>query len=197
MRAEAVQSSTPAQIGRSLRLWRMLRRVKQGHAAELLGVSQATVSRWETGQLAPAGRDRDKLCDLLRARLDTAADRELVRLVEDSSRAIHLICDLTHRLLAMSSVRELECRISRRELLGTSMWCYASAEIIAAEADLARHGWQEPGPPAIEFYTGANTSLDVPIREGLCRWVRFRLSDGSHARLVETLSPVSVSVRPG
>src|SRR5207344_2186269 len=89
------------QLGRSLYRWRALRRIKQQHAAELLGVSQATISRWENGQLPPDEHEQLRLRTLMQARLDSAADRELARLVNHSSAAVHLVCDLTHRLLAL------------------------------------------------------------------------------------------------
>ena len=50
------------------------------------------------------------------------------------------------------------------------------------------HGWRDGmAPPSLEFATGANGSALVPIRPGRCRWTRLVLSDGSAARLVETL----------
>ncbi|WP_371350758.1 helix-turn-helix domain-containing protein, partial [Salmonella sp. M265] len=39
-------------LGPALRRWRLLHRVKQTHAAELLGVAQSTISRWESGTQA-------------------------------------------------------------------------------------------------------------------------------------------------
>ena len=38
------------QLGHSLRLWRSMRRLKQGAVAAALRVSQTTVSRWEYGR---------------------------------------------------------------------------------------------------------------------------------------------------
>jgi len=34
-------------LGPQLKRWRALHRVKQSHAAELFGVAQSTISRWE------------------------------------------------------------------------------------------------------------------------------------------------------
>lgn len=173
-------------LGRSLRVWRALRRMKQGHAAELLGVSQATVSRWESGHQVPTLAEREALRRLMAAHLDGAADQALGRLVRGSAREAHLICDLTHRLLAASPARELRWKVSARELMGTSMWRYHTEAIARAEARLPALGWYGEAPPEVEVITGANDSAEVPIRRGRCRWTRLRLSDGSYARLVET-----------
>jgi len=73
-------------------------------------------------------------------------------------------------------------------LLGTSLWRYASPEIVRMEAALDPLGWHDrAGPPSVEFATGTNASRVVPIRGSTCRWTRMTLSDGSAARLVETL----------
>lgn len=174
-------------IGRSLKTWRALRRMKQSHAAQLLGVSQTTVSRWEAGLLYPTLDEQRALRSLMSARLDSAADHALGRLVQGSAQRVHLVCDFTHRLLAVSRPRAREWRVPASELLDVSMWRFATEEIRAAEAALARQGWFESSPSVVEIFTGDNHRGDVPIRQGRCRWTRFQLSDGSYVRLVEAL----------
>ncbi|MEG0859176.1 MAG: helix-turn-helix transcriptional regulator [Pseudomonas sp.] len=174
--------------GISLRRWRLLHRVKQSHAAQLFSVTQSTISRWESGVQAMDPGAHKRLEQLLAARLDTAADQVLARLVTESPRALHLICDLTHRLLACSPARAAEFTAPLSELLGRSLWRFATPEIISKELALNESGWREAcAPPALEFITGNNNSSLVPISQGRCRWTRIPLSDGTAARLVETL----------
>ena len=180
-----ISSGDERALGRSLRTWRALRRIKQLHAAQLLGVSQATVSRWENGQSPPSPDEADRLRALMAARLDSDADRVLARLVRQSAAPVHLVCDLTHRLLAASPAREARFKVPTSELMGRSLWRYASEDIVAAEARLAEHGWFGPSPPAIEFHTRERDSDAVTIHAGAMRWVRFQLSDGGFVRLVE------------
>lgn len=187
----ALHCGDARQLGAALRRWRTLRRIKQQHAGELLGVSQATISRWENGRQLPDPDEETALRELMHARLDSAAERELARLVEQSTRPVHLVCDLTHRLLALSPARERQCHVSRSQLLGRSLWRYASPEIVMAEARLAALDWFGPAPPALEFVTGPNHQAEVEIEPSRMRWVRFQLSDGSAARLVETLEPLA------
>jgi transcriptional regulator with XRE-family HTH domain len=200
-----ISSGDERALGRSLRTWRALRRVKQLHAAALLGVSQATVSRWENGQTPPAPDEAERLRRLMAAKLGSDADRVLARLVSQSAAPVHLICDLTHRLLATSPAREAQFKVPTSQLMGTSLWRYASDDIVAAEGRLAAHGWFGPTPPAIEFHTRARDSDDLAILACDMRWVRFQLSDGSFVRLVETVgappahtgSPASQSASAG
>lgn len=171
-----------------LKRWRLLHRVKQSHAAGMFGVNQSTISRWEAGTQEAEPEQRARIEALLRARLDSAADQALARLVACSSQPVHLVCDLTHRLLACSAPRAAEFGVPLAQLLGRSLWPFVTEEIARQESKLDRLGWREGiAPPALEFATGDNGSLLVPIRQSQCRWTRLTLSDGSTARMVETL----------
>jgi transcriptional regulator with XRE-family HTH domain len=170
--------------GRALRRWRRLRGVKQSHAAELFGVTQATLSRWESGRHRLPDQAAGKLARLLAAPLDSPGDAALRRLVESSGLAVHLICDLSHRLLAASPARIAEWRIDAGELRGESLWHFASDEIRTAEARLPELGWYDNGAASVTFWTGRNRSPVVAISPGTLEWQRLPLSDGSFARLV-------------
>ena len=121
------------EFGRALRRWRRLRGVKQSHAAELFGVTQATLSRWERGHHRLPDTAARKLSRLLAAPLESAADAGLRRLVESSALRVHLICDLSHRLLAASPARFAEWTADAAELRGVSLWAFATDEIRSAE----------------------------------------------------------------
>ncbi|MDQ0073602.1 transcriptional regulator with XRE-family HTH domain [Variovorax boronicumulans] len=179
--------STPS-LGPALKRWRLLHRVKQSHAAELFNVNQSTISRWESGTQAMEPAERARAEALLSARLDAAADHALARLVNESPRPVHLVCDITHRLLASSARRAAEFGAPLSLLLGRSLWRYATPEIAGKEAMLDGIGWRDAlAPPSLEFATGTNSSQLVPIAQSRCRWTRLTLSDGTSARLVETL----------
>lgn len=185
-------------LGAALRRWRLLHRVKQQHAAEMLDVAQSTISRWESGRQAMELAERAKVEAIVSARLDTAADRVLAQLVGESPRSVHLICDFTHRLLACSAARANEFGVPAHGLIGRSLRRFATEKIEAEEQLLADRGWYDrPVPLPIEFETGRNASRVVPIRQSRCRWTRLLLSDGSPARLVETLYYEIVSSHAG
>lgn len=182
---------SPSPIGPMLRHWRMLNRVKQLHAAQMFGVCQSTISRWESGVQDAEPEQRTRIEALLKARLSSAADHALARLVSGSLQPVHLVCDLTHRLLACSAPREAEFHVPVSELLGVSLWPFATEQIASQEQRLTDLGWRDNlASPALEFATGENGSALVPIQHSLCRWTRLTLSDGSSARLVETLSHI-------
>ena len=176
------------EYGRALRRWRRLRGVKQSHAAELLGVTQATLSRWERGYHRIPDPAIARLSRLLSAPLDSSADAGLRRLVESSALPVHLICDLSHRLLAASPARLAEWTADAGELRGVSLWRFATDEIRAAEGRLGELGWYDDGAAQLRFWTGANDSPIVTIDPGILVWERLQLSDGTLARLVTSLT---------
>lgn len=177
------------EFGRALRRWRRLRGVKQSHAAELFGVTQATLSRWERGHHRLPDGAAERLSHLLAAPVDSAADAGLRRLVESSALSVHLICDLSHRLLAASPSRYAEWRIGAAELRGQSLWRFASDEIRSAESRLGELGWYDDRVAHLSFWTGANASPQVTINPGTLIWERLPLSDGTLARLVTSPLP--------
>jgi transcriptional regulator with XRE-family HTH domain len=90
-------------IGLALRRFGRLNTVKQSAVAEMLGVSQGCVSRWESGGHRPDAGQTDRIIQLISASVGNDHDAALKRLVECSDRPVHLICDSTHRLLAAAA----------------------------------------------------------------------------------------------
>jgi len=174
-------------LGRALRRLRLLNGMKQSHLAELLGVTQTTVSRWERGELALSGAQRAAVQLLLATPPDPAQDAALKRLVESSASKVHLICDRTHRLLAASPARQADWRGDMTDYLGKSLIVYASPEILAAEARLDEIGWWEGRLASFALETGPNTDPVIRILPGRMLWERVALADGSAGRLVTTL----------
>ncbi|MEO4043306.1 helix-turn-helix transcriptional regulator [Hoeflea sp. CAU 1731] len=171
-------------IGGSLRRWRVLNKVKQSALAADIGVSQTTISRWESGALLPEKRHIGRIVDLLTARPASAADSALLELVSTSAERVHLVCDVSHRLLAASPSRAEDWRDSVAGFLGKSLWRYASKGIVTAEQRLGEDGWDELIADDVEFATERIEHPELIIRAGRIRWTRIALSDGSFARLV-------------
>lgn len=159
--------------------------MKQSHAADHLGIGQPLVSRIERGEVAPGRRLRARMLDLVTARLDPARDAGLRRLIDHAGAPVHLICDVTHRLLAASPAREQEWQRGFDDLRGCSLWGHASAEILATEARLVDLGWGEiDGAHTLTFVTGPNRSKVLCIVVDTLTWDRVVLADGSAARIV-------------
>lgn len=175
-------------LGTALRRMRLLRGIKQTHFAQLMGVNQATVSRWERGQLALSAAQQATAHRLLAAAQDASQDAALKRLVESSTRKVHLICDRTHRLLAASPSRQAEWRADAAEFMGRSLIGYASEEILTAEATLDGLGWHAGELSSLEIATGANADPVIPIVSGRVLWERIALADGCAGRIVTTIA---------
>ncbi|PLR24877.1 transcriptional regulator [Caulobacter zeae] len=174
-------------IGLALRRFRRLNAVKQGAVAQMLAVSQGTVSRWESGEHEPDEVHRERIAALIAARAGEGSDAAIRRLVETSSQAVHLVCDATHRLLAASPSRLASWQVDASDYLGDSLWRFASPEIAQAEAGLARSGWFERPYQQVRFETGGNGSPEIPVVPGLLQWETIPLADGRVGRLTTTI----------
>jgi transcriptional regulator with XRE-family HTH domain len=175
-------------VGRTLRALRLRYDVKQAHLAELMRVSQTTVSRWERGQLPLSDARLDAIQRLLAKSSTPTLDGAIKRLVESSTLRVHIICDRTHRLLAASRPRWAQWCSDSADLLGRSLLCFASPQIIEAEQALANSGWYDGHLAALTIDTGPNFDPHVPIRSGRVLWERLFLTDGTAARLVTTIA---------
>jgi DNA-binding XRE family transcriptional regulator len=174
--------------GAALRRLRLLRGMKQGHLAELVGVAQTTISRWERGLLTLSTPHAAAIRAVFETRPCLAShDAALRGLVEGAARPVHLVCDRTHKLLAASPSRWAQWRVEPAAMAGANMLAFASPEILAAEAGLAELGWFEGRLPELIVETGGNGSKAVPIAPGRFVWRQIMLSDGSVARLTVTL----------
>lgn len=172
--------------GAWIRRLRTIRGMKQEHLAELLDISQPTLSRLERGLLPPAGQQIGKLEQHL-LRPSQSADTILARLINSSTSRVHLIDDRTHHLLAASPARWSEWQLDPPEALGKSLLLHASPEIEAAERSLNSIGWFDDVVAEMEFATGANCDPEVPISAGMVRWERLLLADGRAVRLTTSL----------
>lgn len=177
-------------FGSRLRRIRRLRGIKQAHIAELAGVVQTTVSRWEAGEIQP---DERVATSILHAISRSATDdRALRMLVETSTLVAHLVTDVDHRLLAASPGRIAEWQRDPVDLLGSSLWRFATETIVAAETSLEGIGWwNDPVPSPVDVVTGTRDGHDLRILPSRMTWERVYLADGTPARLC-----ISVPMHP-
>lgn len=177
-------------FGSRLRRLRRSCGFKQAYVALLADVDQATVSRWERGDIKP---ERSLAEAVLRAISPARSDDfTLRRLVESSALTTHLINDVDHTLLAASPGRAAAWGIPVDSLLGRSVWGAASPAIYTAEHNLESLGWWEcaqPDPVEVELDTYDSGFL--PIVPGRMIWERLWLSDGRPARLCTLLERTS------
>ena len=170
-------------FGQKLRHWRRTADIKQQRLADILGVTQATVSRWEKGIQSPAPFQQKLLYDMMTRNHNFRLDQVLKRLVAQSCQRVHLIEDRSHRLLCSSRPRQQEWRRDEAELLGESLWRFATQEIAAAEKKLHRIGWHDDQADHILFANSAREGAPMRIIDRYILWERFYLSDGRAVRL--------------
>ena len=170
---------------RALRQQRRLRNVKQQALALDLGISQTTISRWESGESLPGDYHFEKLLTLFGAPVEISGDGVLRALIERAQSPIHLICDFSHRLLAASQPRISQWRRDLSELRGRSLFQFTTPEIVSAEQHLPEIGWYDGRCGHFRFNCGASApDCAIQIQPAVCTWERLLLADGSIVRLV-------------
>lgn len=174
-------------IGRALRRFRRLNAIKQSHAAEFFNVSQATISRCESGVHEPEAQQREHIAAMIAAHSGDAADGAWKRLIETSSLPVHMVCDATHRLLAASPARVASWGENADAFLGKSLWRFASREIVLAEASLEALGWYEQPFKQLCFQTGENESDVIKVMPSVMLWETVPLADGRVGRITTTV----------
>jgi len=172
-------------LGRRLRRFRILRQIKQERLAGDLGVSQGMLSRWESGVHEPSPGARCRIERMLEQHERVGIDSTLRRLIEYSPFPVHLVCDDTLALLAVSQARQAEWRIEVSSFYGVSLRRFATQEITEAERKLRQLGWFEGGGSGIaRFITSGNDDPDVPILPSRVVWERIGIADGRVGLLV-------------
>jgi hypothetical protein len=145
-----------------------------------------TVSRWESGALVPEPALIERSLRLLGAAAPD--DCALRRLVRSSTAPCHLVTDADHRLLAVSPARQHEWLRPADELMGTSLWRFATPEIVAAEVQLdTLHWWEIAAPAPVVVHTREAWSDGLHILAGDMVGERVWLASGEPARLCTTL----------
>jgi transcriptional regulator with XRE-family HTH domain len=172
-----------ARFGDKLRQWRRMAEIKQQRLADILGVTQATVSRWEKGMQQPAPLQYRLLHDMMTRNRNIRLDHAIKRLVTQSRQRVHLIEDRSHRLLCSSLPRQREWQRDDNELLGQSLWRFATREIAAAEKSLHQMGWHDDQADHVLFANSARDGEPMRIIDQYILWERFYLADGRAVRL--------------
>ncbi len=171
----------------SLRRIRQVRGIKQGHVAQLMGVSQATMSKWETGILRPSPEQCVKFQQIFAARLCPIHDGWVKRFVENSAGSAHLICHFTHNLLAASKTRYREWGQIPSSMYERPLLDDAPDDIQVAEDTLLKNiettGLMRP----FAINTNGRKGGRYSVHPSLVLWETFQLSDGSWVRLVSNM----------
>lgn len=174
--------------GTQLRRLRRSHGMKQTHLAELVGVGQSTVSKWECGYLLPSTGQHLRLVTLFSTRLDPARDAWLSRLVECSTRQVHVMCDTEHYLLAASRPRIGEWRRDFNEVAAQPLTRLLPPDIAFAENWIVEHDAEAFRLSTLVVRTGGREGGPYDIAPALMLWERFQLSEGKWVRLVTNVS---------
>lgn len=173
--------------GAQLRRFRRLRALKQSALAEMVGVDQATVSRWESGRQSPDLGTQQRLRDLMR-RIEPHQEVLLKHWI-DTSVGYTVLCDENRIIRAASPSYCSIHGVSPSDVLGRS-----SLPVFTAELERALWQAMDQG-----FFEGEVASVRVVGRwnthsgrqrgvGGIAVWTPVPLADGQIWRRIDRIA---------
>jgi transcriptional regulator with XRE-family HTH domain len=176
-----------ADWGGQLRRFRRLRSLKQTALAELIGVDQATISRWESGRQNPDLAMQHRLRDLMR-RIEPREEILLKHWI-NASVGYTVLCDEDRIIRAASPSYCSIHGLSSADVLGLSSIPVFTAELERALWLAIDRGFFEGEVASATVVGRANAlsgqSLDIP---GMSVWTPVPLTDGRVLRRVDRIA---------
>ncbi len=172
-----IAGDSSGEWGEQLRRFRRLRALKQAALAEIVGVDQATVSRWESGRQNPDLGMQQRLRDLLR-RIEPREEILLKHWI-NASVGYTVLCDEDRIIRAASPSYCSIHGLSPAEVLGLSTVPVFTAELEQALWLAVDRGFFE-GDVASVTVVGRTNALSGRERgiPGISVWTPVPLSDG-------------------
>lgn len=176
-----------ADWGAQLRRFRRLRALKQAALAEMVGVDQATISRWESGRQSPDLAMQQRLRDLMR-RIEPREEVLLKHWI-NTSVGYTVLCDEDRIIRAASPSYCNIHGLSPTEVLGLSTIPSFTAELERALWLAVDRGFFE-GEVASVTVVGRNNALSGQPRDvpGMSVWTPVPLADGRVLRRVDRIA---------
>jgi len=164
-----------------------LRALKQTAFAELIGVDQATISRWESGRQSPDLAMQQRLRDLMR-RIDPG-EEVLLRHWINASVGYTVLCDEDRVIRAASPSYCSIHGVSATEVLGRSTIPTFTAELERALWLAVDRGFFE-GEVASATVVARTNALSGKPRDiaGISVWTPVPLTDGRVLRRVDRIA---------
>ena len=173
--------------GAQLRRFRRLRALKQTALAELIGVDQATVSRWESGRQSPDLSMQQRLRDLMR-RIEPREEVLLSHWI-NASVGYTVLCDEDRIIRAASPSYCTIHGIAASDVVGMSSIPAYTAELERALWLAVDRGFFEGDVASITVVGRANAlsgrPRDIP---GISVWTPVPLTDGRVLRRVDRIA---------
>jgi transcriptional regulator with XRE-family HTH domain len=168
-------SVTPEDWAPQLRQFRRLRAIKQIVLAEMAGVDQATISRWERGRTIPDSAMQKRLCSLMRR---TPNDEALLRHWIKSSPAQVVLSTPDRIIVAASSGYAAAHGVAPDEIVGMSTRPMYTEENEFIWQRNRQHGFYRGEVASTLSVLRARRLLSGQLSGVKVLWTPVKLSDG-------------------